>query len=61
MHLFIFLHLLFILTNNNPSYVRGKGYEGYIFDENHFVMLSVPNQKVDILLQKKILKLPKNY
>lgn len=37
--------ILFFLTDNVPSFVKGKGYEGYIFPENHFVMVSVENQK----------------
>lgn len=27
------------------TYVKGKGYEGYIFFENHFIFGSIENQK----------------
>jgi hypothetical protein len=40
--------------------VCGKGYEGYIFDENHIVMLSVPNQKSRYTPTKKDIEVAEN-
>ena len=59
----ILLSVFFVLYNNNPTHVKGKGYEGYIFDKTHFVMLSVQQQKSrytptndDVKVAEKLLK-----
>lgn len=60
--LIIFFCLLFYSTNET-TYIKGKGFTGYIFNENHFVLMSIENQKMrytpnkkDILNAEKLLK-----
>lgn len=55
--------LLLILNLNFPEFIEGNGFTGYIFNENHFVLLSIENQKKrytptkeDVFLVEKILK-----
>lgn len=55
--------LLFILTVNPSKFIEGNDFSGYIFEENHFVLLSIENQnkrytptKEDIFLVEKIIK-----
>jgi hypothetical protein len=45
MKFLIILSTLFILSSNEPCFVVGRGYKGYIFHESHFVMVSVEQQK----------------
>lgn len=63
MKLLILLNAFFMLSNDDPTHVKGKGYEGYIFDETHFVMVSVQQQKSrytptkdDVAAAEKLLK-----
>lgn len=63
MKLFILLTTFLMISNNNPIHVCGKGYEGYIFDATHFVMVSVQQQKNrytpttdDVAAAEKLLK-----
>lgn len=51
------------LDAQKSTYIKGKGYDGYIFDKNHFIFLSIKNQKErytptldDIKLAERILK-----
>ena len=49
--------------NAQSSYVEGKGYKGYVFDKEHFVFMSIENQKerytprqFDISMVEQLLK-----
>jgi hypothetical protein len=37
--------LIFGLFNNNSTPIEGKGFKGYIFDKNHFVLMTIDAQK----------------
>lgn len=42
----IILNLIFqFLFNIAPTFIKGKCFEGYIFDKIHEVLITVPNQK----------------
>jgi len=56
--------LILLFQDSSPQHVKGRGFEGYIYDENHPVFLSVDNQKSrytpsreDILKAESILKI----
>jgi hypothetical protein len=60
--LMISLFLMFFLSNESIL-INGKDFNGYIFDENHFVLMSIDNQskrytpsKEDIFLAESIIK-----
>lgn len=51
------------LENAQSFYVEGKGYKGYGFDKDHFVFMSIENQKerydlrqIDISVVEQLLK-----
>lgn len=51
------------LLNAQSFYVEGKGYKGYVFDKDHFVFMSIENQKerytprqIDISAVEQLLK-----
>lgn len=51
------------LLNAQSFYVEGKGYNGYVFNKDHFVFMSIENQKerytprqIDISLVEQLLK-----
>lgn len=51
------------LLNAQSFYVEGKGYKGYAFDKDHFVFMSIENQKerytprqIDISVVEQLLK-----
>lgn len=51
------------LLNAQSFYVEGKGYKGYAFDKDHFVFMSIENQKerytprqIDISAVEQLLK-----
>lgn len=53
---------LFLMIFQEPGFIKGKNYRGYIFNETQFVLLSVKNQKnrytpseKDILLTEKLI------
>ncbi len=60
------LVLLIILASFNPkpsSFIKGKGFEGYIFGESHPVLVTIENQQAryspgveDIYLAERLLK-----
>lgn len=52
----------YAMGNNYPSMIKGKGFKGYIFDKEHFALVSIESQserytpcKDDILLAEDIL------
>ena len=54
---------MFFYNINEATYIKGKDFVGYIFNENHFVLMTIENQKtrytpnkVDILILEQILK-----
>jgi hypothetical protein len=56
------------ISSQEAISVKGKGYDGYIFDKEHFVWLSIENQKErytptkeDIVQVEKLLKDSMNY
>ena len=60
--LIIFLFAILSLYSES-TLVKGKDFTGYIFDENHFVLLTIDNQfkrytpsKEDVLLAESIIK-----
>ncbi|GEM59277.1 hypothetical protein B0A78_13545 [Flavobacterium columnare NBRC 100251 = ATCC 23463] len=53
----------FFITINPSIFIKGKDFSGYIFEENHFVLMSIDNQdkrytptKEDIFLAEEIIK-----
>lgn len=42
---FIFLISCIYLHQSNAVLIKGRGYEGYIFNENHTIGFSIPDQK----------------
>ena len=63
MNKFIIFYCLFFYNINEATYIKGKDFVGYIFNENHFVLMTIENQKtrytpskVDILILEQILK-----
>jgi hypothetical protein len=63
--LFINISLLFVFSiqTNNITYIKEKEFDGYIFGKDHFVLISVENQKErytptkeDIIKAEKLIK-----
>lgn len=57
------LYLLFIMCQSNCQPIKGKGYSGFIFEADKFVMVSIENQstrytpdKEDIKVTERLIK-----
>jgi hypothetical protein len=63
MNKLIIFFCLFFYNSNETTYIKGNGFIGYIFNEKHFILLSIENQKKrytpsreDILNVEQLLK-----